>query len=222
MAAAVLVAAGFLLGRQSIDSGMGLDPALYRKMQQELPEVRARAGQLARELDIERTRREVDRRSLEMVRSELAAQKEEIAALEEGLRFYRGLMAPGDTAQGLSLRDIELVDRAEAGHYAFRIVAQQEALKHQLLKGELRVEVFGTLLGQTVTYPLSELSDDVEEQEVPLRFRYFQAIEGEMVLPEGFQPEGLRIVARSQAPRKAEVTERFPWELKEKFTHVGR
>jgi hypothetical protein len=73
-----------------------------------------------------------------------------------------------------------------------------------------------------VTYPLSELSDDVEEQEVPLRFRYFQAIEGEMVLPEGFQPEGLRIVARSQAPRKAEVTERFPWELKEKFTHVGR
>jgi hypothetical protein len=222
MAAAVLVAAGFLLGRQAIYSGMGLDPALYRAMQQELPEVRARAEQLARELDIERTRREVDRRSLEMVRSEIAAQKEEIAALEEGLRFYRGLMAPGDLAQGLSLREIELVDRAEAGHYAFRIVAQQEALKHQLLKGELRVEVFGTQFGQTVAYPLSELSDDVETQEVPLRFRYFQAIEGEMVLPEGFQPEGLSVVARSRTPRKAEVTERFPWELKERFTHVGR
>jgi hypothetical protein len=218
----VVLGAGFWLGRQAVYSGMGLDPALYREMQRQLPEERARADQLAQELEVERTRREVDRRSLELVREDIAQQKEEIAALEEGLRFYRSLMAPGEIAQGLSLRDIELVAGAEPGRYAFRIVAQQEALRHQLLKGELRAEVFGTREGEPASYPLAELSDDLEGDTVALRFRYFQAIEGEMTLPDGFRPEGITVVAKASAPRKAEVTARYQWQLKEKFTNVGR
>lgn len=221
LVASLLLAAGFWLGRQAVYSGLGLDPALYREMQEQLPEQRARADQLARELDVERTRREVDSRSLEIVRRDIAAQKEEMAALEEGLRFYRSLMAPGEIAQGLSLRDVELIERAETGRYTFRIVAQQEALKHQLLKGELRAEVIGTLGGQRVTYTLADLSDDVEDDAVALRFRYFQAIEGELTLPEGFQPDQIRIVASSRTPSKAEVVEQYSWQVKERFTHVG-
>jgi hypothetical protein len=222
IAGGLLLGVGFWLGRQAVYSGLGLDPALYREMQRQLPEERARADQLAQELEVERTRREVDRRSLELVREDIAAHKEEIAALEEGLRFYRSLMAPGEIAQGLSLRDIELVARSEPGHYAFRIVAQQEALRHQLLKGELRAEVFGTREGESTTYLLAELSDDLDGDTVPLRFRYFQAIEGEMTLPDGFQPEGISVVARSSTPREAEVTARYQWQLKERFTNVGR
>ena len=222
IAAAVMLAAGFWLGRQAVYRSMEVDPLLYREMQQQLPEVQARADELARELDVERMRREVDRRSLEMVRGDIAAQKEQIAALEEGLRFYRSLMAPGEIAQGLSLREIELIARTEPQLYAFRIVAQQEALKHQLLEGELRVEVFGEQYGQTVSYPLSELSADVEGDAVSLSFRYFQAIEGELILPEGFQPDGIDVVARARTPEKAEVAERYPWQLRERFTHVGR
>jgi hypothetical protein len=219
---ALILGAGFLLGRQAVYIGMGLDPARYREMLRQLPEVQARAERLAGELDIERTRREVDRRSLEMVRVEIAEQKEEIAALEEGLRFYRSLMAPGEIAQGLSLRDLELIAGAEPGRYAFRIVAQQEALKHQPLEGELRAEVFGEQDGEPATRSLAALSEDIEAEVVPLRFRYFQAIEGELTLPEGFRPDGIRVVARSSKPRKAEVAESYPWQLKERFTHVGR
>ena len=217
-----LLASGFWLGRKAAYSEMELDPAHYREMQRQLPEERARADVLARELDIERTRREVDRRSLEMVRGDIASQKEELAALEEGLAFYRSLMAPVEIAEGLSLRDIELIAGAESGRYAFRIVAQQEALKHQLLEGELRADVIGMQGGQRVTYALAELSADLEEDAVPLRFRYFQSIEGEMTLPEGFQPDRINVVASSSKPRKAEVVESYPWQLKERFTHVGR
>jgi hypothetical protein len=218
----LLLGAGFWLGRQAVYSGFGLDPALYREMQRELPLARARADQLARELDVERTRREVDRRSLEMVRGDIAAQKEQIAGLEEGLAFYRSLMAPGEIAEGLSLRNIELIARAEPRVYAFRIVAQQEAFKHQLLKGELRAEVSGTRHGEDVTYPLADLSADLESEAVPLRFRYFQSIEGEMTLPEGFEPDAVSVVASASTPRKARITERYPWQVKERFTHVGR
>lgn len=220
--AGLLLATGFWLGREAVYRSMEVDPLRYREMQRQLPEVQARAEQLAGDLDVERTLREVDRRSLEMVRGDLAAQKEQIAALEEGLRFYRSLMAPGEIAQGLSLREIELIARTEPGRYAYRIVAQQEALEHQLLEGELRVEVFGTQYDQTVAYPLSELSAEVDGDAMPLRFRYFQAVEGELTLPDGFQPEGVNVVASSRTPDKAEVAERYPWQVRERFTHVGR
>jgi hypothetical protein len=218
----VLMAVGFWLGQKAAYSGMGVDPETYRRMERELPEAHAELVTLTRELEVERTRREVDRRALELVRGDLAAQKEEISSLEEGLRFYRDLMAPGEIAQGLSLRDIELVQQAEPYRFAFRIVVQQEARKHQTLKGELYVEVAGMQDGARTSYSLAELSADVEDGVMPLRFRYFQAIEGELTLPEGFVPEGVSVVATTSSPRKDEVREQFPWQLQERFLHVGK
>lgn len=216
------MAAGFWLGQMAAYSSMGIDPETYRRFQQELPEAHADLVTLSRELQVERTRHEVDRRALELLRGDLAAQKEQIASLEEGLRFYRDLMAPGEITQGLSLRDIELVQQNNSDRYAFRIVVQQEARKHDTLKGELYVEVSGTRDGERVSYPLADLSEDVEGSVVPLRFRYFQAIEGELMLPDGFVPEEVSVVASTSSPRKAEVRGQYPWQVQERFTHVGK
>ena len=213
---------GFWLGQRAAYMGMGIDPESDRQLQEQLPVVREETLALTQELEVQRTRNEVDRRSLEMVRGDIAAQKEQISGLEEGLRFYRSLMAPGEIAHGLSLREIELVSRGEAGRYAFRIVAQQEARKHDTLKGELYAEVYGKQDGEHVTIPLAALSDDLEGDEVPLRFRYFQAIEGELTLPEGFTPEGVNVVASAKSPRKVEVREQYSWQVQERFTHAGK
>lgn len=216
------LASGFYLGQRAAYGGMGVDPQAYRELQAALPLAREELKAKAAELEVETTRHAVDREALEMVRKEIAGQKEQIAGLEEGLRFYRSLMSPGEVSQGLSLRAIELVALEEAGRYSYRIVAQQEARKHELLKGKLDVEVFGLLGQEQVSYPLSELSSDTGDEALALRFRYFQAIEGEMILPEGFEPRGIRAVASTSAPRKTEVRAEFPWQVQERFTHVGK
>lgn len=219
---AVVLVLGFYLGQRAAYSGMGMDPTVYRAMRAEIPALQAEVSRLEGELEVQRTRNEVDQQALEMVRGEIAAQKEELSALEEGLRFYRSLMAPGEIAQGLSLRPVELIALEQPGRFAFRIVAQQEARKHSLLKGNLSAEVVGVLEGAQVSYPLAELSEDVDGLDVPLRFRYFQSIEGELELPEGFEPGSVNLVATASSPRKAEVREQFPWQLQERFTHVGK
>jgi len=164
----------------------------------------------------------LDVATLEIVRKEMATQKEQISQLEEGLLFYKSLMAPEAIAQGLSLRKIELVATEASDRFIFRLVAQQEARKHALLKGSLAVEVFGWQGGEEVSYPLAELSDDIEGAAVSLRFRYFQAVEGELIIPEGFDPQGFKVVAKATAPRKAEVKEQFPWVVQKRFTYVGK
>ncbi|MBE9538281.1 MAG: hypothetical protein IMF06_04315 [Proteobacteria bacterium] len=177
---------------------------------------------LQEEFEIQRVQHELDTAVLGMVRQEIAAQKEQIANLEEGLRFYKGLMAPEEIAQGLSLRKLELVATEASDRFVFRLVAQQEASKHTTLKGSLSVEVFGRLGEEEVAYPLSELSRDIEDNSITLRFRYFQSIEGELELPTGFSPQGFRVIARASSPRKVEFREQFPWEVQERFAYVGK
>ncbi|GHD33394.1 DUF6776 family protein [Halioglobus pacificus] len=168
------------------------------------------------------TRNEVDRATIEILRREIAQQKLQIAELEEGIQFYRGLMAPGEIGQGLSLRPMELVSTGVERRYLYRLVAQQEARKHSTLQGELYAEIVGTVDGERKTYPLSSLTDDMETSVQKLRFKYFQSVEGELTLPEGFQPEVINVVASARTPRNMEAREQYIWQPQEKFTNVGK
>ena len=155
-------------------------------------------------------RQAIDRDALEMVRTELAEQQETIAELEKGVHFYRSLMAPGELSEGLSVHSIDIKPGAE-GAYQFRILVQQSSRKHQLLTGTLKVLVHGERDGEPVTYNLSDLSEQVPDSDIRLRFKYFQAIDGELELPGGFTPTSVGTTARSNKPRRATVEQDFPW-----------
>jgi hypothetical protein len=174
------------------------------------------------DLQMLRTRHEVDSRAMELLRSEMAAEKERTADLEEGLRFYRSMVVSEDMASGISLRKPELVQAESPGRLAYRIFVQQKEREYEMVEGTLSVDVFG-LKGQAeVSYPLAELSEDFDHDAATLHFRYFQAIEGELALPDGFEPQGMTAVVRIKKPREIEVREQFSWELQERFINVGK
>lgn len=214
LAALVLLGVGYVLGSQQRAQAPGSASSGA------LPQGQAR--ELEAELTMLRTRYEVDRAALEMVRSEIASQKLQIAELEEGIQFYRSLMAPGEIDRGLSLGAIELVPANGDRRFAFRLVAQQEARKHSTLEGELYAEVLGTQDGERRSYPLSQLSEDVDSSVIRLRFKYFQSIEGELELPEGFEPSAVTVIASATKPNEMEASAQYAWQPQERFTHVGR
>jgi hypothetical protein len=168
------------------------------------------------------TRRGIDAAALELVRQDLASQQETIAELGRGIKFYKSLLAPGELAEGLNIRSIDVISPGEPGRYQFRILVQQSARKHQLLTGSLNVWLVGELDGQESRFELSSLSEDVPNADIRLRFKYFQAIDGEMVLPAGFIPQLVRISANSKKPRRSEVSKDIPWSVQEKISHVGQ
>ncbi len=215
---ALFLEAGFYLGQHAAYSGMGAKPKSYKAMQQELISVQNALRSRDDELAIQRTRHEVDRQALELVRKEMAGQNEELAGLQEGLAFYRSLMSPGEIAPGLSLRSFELTAGDQPRQYAYRMVLQQEARKHDQLKGTLTAIVSGMADGKPVEYALGDISEDFDPG---LQFRYFQSIQGSLILPGGFEPGTVRIRARTVKPNAFDVSQEYPWRLKERFTHVG-
>ncbi len=220
LAAVLLLSMAFLAGYQY---AAGQRDGLHLRREAAIAQLRERVAGLEDELRVSRLRAEMDGAAQEMLRVELAGYKEQIAALQEGLLFYKSLIAPSEQiAEGLSLREVELVALEPDRRFGFRIVAQQEARRHDLLKGQLRAQVYGLRDGEAVTYPLSALSEDLVDEWVSLRFRYYQSVEGVLSLPEGFEPQGIRITAVAHAPRRMEAVGDFPWRVKERFFHVGQ
>jgi len=219
---ALTLLAGIYLGRQAAYKNMNVVPRSLVSIQVELSSAREALKATQGDLQMQRTRHEVDSRALELLRSEMAAENERTADLEEGLRFYRSMVVSEDMASGLSLRKPELVPGDSPGRLAYRIFIQQKEREYEIVEGTLSVEVFGLKDQAEVSYPLAALSEDFNQRAAALHFRYFQAIEGELALPEGFEPKGLTVVARASKPRETEVREQFPWELQERFINVGK
>jgi hypothetical protein len=219
---ALTLLAGIYLGRQSAYRTVTLGPQNLDRLQGELSSARESLRAAQGEVQIQRTRHDVDSHALELLRSEMAAEKERTAELEEGMRSYRNMVVADDTPNGLSLRKPELVAGETPGRFTYRIFIQQKEREFEMVEGTVSVEVFGMKDQTEVRYPLAALSKDFDDKTAKLHFRYFQAIEGELALPEGFEPRGMTVVARASKPRDSEVREQFPWVLQERLINVGK
>ena len=92
--------------------------------------------------------------------------------------------------------------------------------QHQLLKGYLEFTIVGRQIDEDSqpkkqTVPLRDISKDVSVVRIPLRFKYFQRLEGELELPAKFEPELIEIKAVSTSKGSAVVEKKFSWLVQE-------
>ena len=168
---------------------------------------------LQQALGDERLAEEMGRSSESHVRATLAEQVERIRALEGELRFYRSLMT-GDEAPGrLDIAEFELMRRLEGPGVRFRLLLVQPADPGVEISGRVEIRVFGERDGQREVLSGRELG--LEQEDMPFRFRYFQDVAGEIELPEGFEPEGVEVIARAAGTDGFELQRRFGWQLQE-------
>jgi hypothetical protein len=217
---ALTFATGIYLGRHWADL-RGANEETIARMQSEFSAMDAELKAVRGDLEMQRTRHEVDKHALELLRSEIAAEKIRTAELEEGLSFYRSMVVSDETSKGLSLRKPELVPGDNPGRVRYRFFVQQKDREYEMVEGRLSVEVFGMNDDREVTYPLAKLSKEFDDKAATLQFRYFQSIEGEITLPDGFEPKGINLAAHARKPREMEVREQYPWTVQERFINVG-
>jgi hypothetical protein len=120
-------------------------------------------------------------------------------------------MAPTDRERGLGIRSWEVYPGNAPGRYQFKLVLQQLALKHSILKGDVVVDIVGKRAGVEQTLPLHSLSEQVKSRAIKLRFKYFQYVDGVFQLPGDFVPERIDIRATATSPKKEQVEKRLSW-----------
>lgn len=182
------------------------------KLSIEFEETRENLMDVRRELAQIRVGADIDRRATEEAQHTIRSLEETLADQQEELAFYKGMMAPDEREKGINIRSWTVSPAAVENSFQFQLIVQQLAKVHRLLKGSVRVSVVGWREGQQKVYALSDLSQQLTDQKIKLRFKYFQVIEGELKLPPGFTPQRVDIIAESVGKNSMKLSRSYNWQ----------
>ena len=131
----------------------------------------------------------------------------QIHALREDLDFYRSIISPDDGRAGIRVQNLVIAPNATGPEFRYEVTLIQ-ALKHaDVIEGEVALDIEGRQDGELATLSGATLGMQAE----PIKFRYFQNVEGQWRLPDGFTPQRVRVTVIA-APDSALIAERwYPW-----------
>lgn len=184
-----------------------------------LAEARQQLAAQQLELQDERQRNAVLRRSeqvsrdaLAQLQTDLASRDEEIAGLRADVSFYERLVGGEAQRKGLTVHSVEFSEPA-GGAVHFTVTLTQNLKKTGLVRGDLRLAIEGVVGGQLQTLEWSELQQNAEAAGLAFGFRYFQKVEGSVMLPAGFQPHRVQVQVSRDGSRFEHAV---PWEATRK------
>jgi hypothetical protein len=183
-----LVAVGWVASSWGVPAqvgGSGVSRTELRALNDELDEMRQKVTTLRRSDQISRNA------NVEL-QATLAEREEEISGLRADVAFYERLV--GSTGQRRGLNAHEAVFTPEAGgtwHYV--ITLTQNLNRGAISKGTMRFSVEGVRAGKLASLKWDELLQEPGAPAQPFSFRYFQQLEGSVMLPEGFTPQRVRV-----------------------------
>lgn len=179
--------------------------AQIEKLEQENEKLRAEVAstQLARD---------VDRKAYADVEKNLADLQAQVLRHREELTFYRGIVSPEDGIGGLRIQSFNVLAGGVDGHYRLRLVLVQSMRQDAVVSGTVNLQIEGVQANRPVMLSLADAGGKTRDDgQVAIRFRYFQNLEQDIVLPEGFEPRAVNVEVR--AGRLDPVRESFPWQV---------
>lgn len=154
--------------------------------------------------------RQVEQHAVSDVDSSLKDMQQEIIELKEEVAFYRGIVAPRESAGGLNVQSFKVEKTGEERAYRFKLVLTQVARTDVMVKGFVRLEIEGVRDGKPAKLSLSEVTGGAHSN-LEMKFKFFQTLEGNMVFPVGFAPTGIQVDI-VPAGGRAGLNKSFGWD----------
>ncbi len=131
------------------------------------------------------------------IQAALAERDEEIAGLRADIAFYERLVGATSQPRGLGVHRAEFVPEA-GGLWRYQITLAQTLNRGAISQGQLKFSVEGVRDGKLSTIAWDELHQRAGVSGQDYSFRYFQQLEGNVMLPSGFSPQRVRVSLRGQ------------------------
>jgi hypothetical protein len=121
--------------------------------------------------------------------------EEEIAGLRADLAFYSRLTGGNAKREGLAIQGLQLSPISNSSAYNFIVTLTQNIKKGQMISGHLSLSIEGVKDGKLQTLSWSDIGPAAESSGVEFGFKYFQRINGTLMLPAGFVPNRITVAA---------------------------
>lgn len=134
----------------------------------------------------------ISRAANNQIQTALAEKDEQIAGLKADLDFYENLVGSSGRRHGLIVHDAEF-QLAGDGAWQYAITLTQNINRGGITAGRMHFDVDGVIDGKLKTIGWKDLLQNSGAPNQPFSFRYFQLLEGNVMLPAGFIPQHVRV-----------------------------
>jgi len=152
----------------------------------------------------------IDKEAYTDVDSSLRRLQNEILELKEQITFYRGIVSPAKTATGLNVTRFLISKVGNNNAYHFKLVLTQVKPNNPLIRGNAKILINGVQHGEPKQLDVLTLSGETK-LELKLGFKYFQTLEGNIVLPDGFIPSSVLVDLRPKGKGQRPIKQTFNW-----------
>lgn len=175
----------------------------------QLAERQARIDSLEQQVATLSRSDQISRDANQDLQNALAERDEEIAGLRADVAFYERLVGATGQRKGLSVHQAEFIPDA-GGAWQYQIMLTQSLNRGAISQGQMRFAVEGVRAGKLATIGWDELRQKPQAGGQPYSFRYFQQLDGSVMLPAGFTPQRVKV---QLAGEDTAVEQAFDWKL---------
>ena len=168
----------------------------------------ARSDKLSQDVSTLRRSDQISREANRDLERTLAERDEEIAGLRADIAFYERFVGATGQRRGLSVHDLDMqLQSGDAWHFVATLT--QNLNRGAVNTGRVTLLVEGTRNDRLEKLSWSGLRKQTNAPGVGYSFKYFQQVEGEILLPKEFKP--LRVTVRLVPAGGSAVEQSFPW-----------
>ncbi len=153
----------------------------------------------------------IERDAYELANQELVRLQQELLAQKEELVFYRGIVSPKDAALGVNLQSFEVRKKNSQNHYSVKMILTKSGKSTKKISGGANVVIRGEDGGSVSELKLTDLALENSKIGTKFAFRYFQVFEGDIALPEGFEPFEVEIGIKPTTKKVKSFSETISW-----------
>lgn len=142
----------------------------------------------------------------------LKASSQAIVRLREELNFYRNIISPPNKKSGLHIQSLKLEaagddDTTATSKYHYKMVLIQALNHDRKISGKARFEINGVQGGENTTIRFPQAAD----KPISFSFKYFQDLEGQIELPQNFEPRTIKVNVTSRGRDAQSIEQIYPW-----------
>jgi hypothetical protein len=146
------------------------------------------------------------------VKQSLNVMQARMLELDEELSLYKSIVSTSELQRGLHLQDVRIVEVEGQGvfSYKLKLVLAQVRGNGRSAEGKVKIKITGQNKGTHATFSLGDLSPQ-HDREISFSFKYFQRLEGMLVIPSGFAPSALEIEIKPKGKRLKTIQRSYSW-----------
>ena len=203
---------GFMFGYSNTLRSQQSEQATQQELREQLIGTETENSELRRQVAILDRSSVMDQRATEEVQTTIIGLRDRVAQLEQDIVYYRQVVSAETEDTGLIISQLDIDATRESNRYRYKLVLrQQDADGDTSLIGHVNINLVGSQGEEQQILSLRDLSAEQDQLNIRLRFKYFQNIEGELVLPDNFVPDRLQVAAVSVEPVEKSINQNFSW-----------